>query len=163
MNNSTDLELTNYTKVDGTNGYGYLAGTSGIQLSRDPSTWVAGALYDFNGQANTATILEAQNNGENNYTIGKAVMDFRSGSNNEGKEDWFVPSCGELAYMFLMKTELNTLLGKVDGGSTISSSWYWSSSEYSSSSAWGVSFSGGGVNVYFKNSSDGRVRLVRAI
>ena len=75
-----------------------------------------GALRDFNGQANTAAILSAQNNGEDDYTIGKAVMDFRSGSNNEDQVDWFVPSCGELAYMFLIKTELSTLLGKVDGG-----------------------------------------------
>ena len=32
-NNSTDLALTNYTKVDGTNSYGYLAGTITPELS----------------------------------------------------------------------------------------------------------------------------------
>ena len=88
-------------------------------------------------------------------------MDFRSGSNNEGYTDWFVPSCGEIAYMFLKKTELNTLLGKVSG-STFSSSYYWSSSEYSSDRAWGVDFSSGlvddGGKVYYNY-----VRLVRAI
>ena len=163
-NNYTDLALTNYTTVDGTSGrtYGYLAGTDEPQLSQVPSTWDVGALGDFNGQANTATILSAQNNGEDDYTIGKAVMDFRSGSNNEGKEDWFVPSCGELAYMFLMKTELNTLLGKVDGGSTISSNYYWSSSEYSSNDAWGVKISTGIVSNNLKGGNY-RVRLVRAI
>lgn len=161
-NNSTDLALTNYTTVDGANEYGLLAGTDEPQLSRDPSTWGDGALGDFNGQANTATILAAQNNGEDDYTIGKAVMNFRSGSNNEGKEDWFVPSFGQLAYMFLMNTELNTLLGNVDGGSTISSNVYWSSSEYSSDYAWYVGFSDGYVFNFYKDYGS-RLRLVRAI
>ena len=121
-----------------------------------------GALGDFNGQANTAAILSAQNNGEDDYTIGKAVMDFRSGSNNEGQTDWFVPSCGELAYMLLKMAELNSLLGKVNGGSTIAINYYWSSSEYSSDLAWNVNFSRGLVS-YNDKDINYRVRLVRAI
>ena len=158
--------LTNYSTVDGTSNRtrGYLAGTSTPQLSKDPSTWTAGALSDFNGQANTAAILAAQNNGADDYTIGKAVMDFRSGSNNEDHNDWFVPSCGELAYMLLKKTELNTLLGKVSGGVKISADIYWSSSEYyTGGSAWNVSFFSSAVDFEFKGTSGERVRLVRAI
>ena len=154
--------LENFTKVDGTNNNGYLAGTSTPQLSRDPATWTAGALSDFNGQTNTVTILAAQSGGTLDYTIGKAVMDFRSGSNNEGYNDWFIPSCGELAYIFLKKTELNTLLEKVSG-SAFSNSFYWASSESSSGKAWGVLFGNGGVNSNGKNSFSYFVRLVRAI
>ena len=154
--------LTNYTTVDGTNSSGYLHGTDEPQLSQDPSTWIAGALFDFNGQANTAIILAAQSDGTLDYTIGKAVMDFRNGTNNENKTDWFVPSCGELAYMFLKMAELNTLLGKVNGGSTIASNYYWSSSEYDSGLAWFVNFSNGRVYYLSKNFYY-RLRLVRAI
>ena len=88
-------------------------------------------------------------------------MDFRSGSNNEGKDDWFVPSCGELAYIFLKKTELNTLLGKVSG-SAISSNVYWSSSEYNTNYVWLVGFSGSDVS-YANKVNGNAVRLVRAI
>ena len=154
--------LTNYTTADGTNDSGYLTVTSGTQLSKDPSTWGDGALGDFNGQANTATILAAQNNGADNYTFSKAIMDFRSGSNNEGKEDWFAPSCGELAYMFLMKTKLNTLLGKVSG-SEIYDGYYWTSTEYSSGFVWVVRFSNGRVGFTYKSDNASRLRLIRAI
>ena len=155
--------LENFTKVDGTNRDGYLTGTSTPQLSRDPATWTAGALSDFNGQANTATILAAQNNGADDNTIGKAVVNFRNGSKNEGYNDWFVPSCGELAFMFLKKAELNTLLRKV-GGSSMSYD-YWSSTEYSSNNAWAVDFSDGSVdyNAYNVKYTYKPVRLVRAI
>ena len=162
-NNYTDLALTNYTKVDGTNSTGCLDRTDspGIpQLSQDPSTWGDGALSDFNGQANTATILSAQSDGTLDYTIGKAVMNFRSGSNNEDHDDWFIPACGELAYMYLKMTELNTLLGKVSG--TALTGTYWSSTEYGSDFAWYVHFWNGDVYSVDK-SYYYRLRLVRAI
>ena len=163
-NDYSDISgLENFSKADGTNGTGYLAGSLIPQLSQDPATWTAGALSDFNGQTNTVTILAAQSDGTLDYTIGKAVMDFRNGSNNEGYTDWFIPSCGELAFMFLKKTELNTLLGKVSG-SAFSSSAYWSSSEYGSAGAWRVNFSHGYVDYYYgTKDTDIYVRLVRAI
>ena len=154
--------LENFTKVDGTNSFGYFAAPfPQQQLSTDPATWTAGALSDFNGQSNTATILAAQNNGADDYTIGKAVMDFRSGSNNEGYNDWFVPSCGELAFMFLKDAELDTLLRKV-GGSPFYSSMYWASSEYSSEHAWYLGTGSGFLYGASKSDNYG-VRLVRAI
>ena len=114
----------------------------------------------FNGQTNTVAILAAQSDGTLDDTIGKAIMDFRNGSNNDGYNDWFVPSCGELAYMFLKKAELNTLLGKVGGSSF--SSYYWASSERSSYHVWFVTFSDGYLTYNGKN-YDYSVRLVRAI
>ena len=153
--------LENFTTADGTNSYGYIAGTSSPQLSRDPASWTAGALSDFNGQTNTVTIFDAQNNVADDYTISKAVMDFRNGSNNEGYTDWFIPSCGELAFMFLKKSELDVLLKKISG-TAFTTKTYWSSSEYSSGYAWSVSFSSGNVNYYGKTYYP-YVRLVRAI
>ena len=157
-----DIEgVTNYDKVDGTNSYGYLAGSSTPQLSANYNTWIDGALGDFNGEANTTAIIKGHSDGTLANSLGKAVKDFREGSNNESYTDWFVPSCGELAFMFLKKTELNTLLNEVSG-TQFSTSYYWSSSEYSSFNAWKVAFSNGGVGNDGKNYND-RVRLVRAI
>ena len=157
-----DIEgVTNYTKVDGTNSSGYLAGSSTPQLSTNYNTWIDGALSDFNGAANTTAIIKGHSDGTLASSLGKAVKDFREGSNNESYIDWFVPSCGELAFMFLKMTELNTLLSKVPA-TQFSTSYYWSSSECSSSDAWRVSFSYGSVD--FNNErSLYRVRLVRAI
>ena len=64
--------------------------------------------------------------------------------------------------MLLKNTELNTLLGKVNGGSTFADTYYWSSSEYGSSGAWDVKFSSGRVGDYAKYSGY-QLRLVRAI
>ena len=153
---------TDYTTSDGTNWDGYLAGTGGTQLSREPSTWINGAVSDFNGQVNTATILVAQNNGADDYTIGKAVMEFRNGSKNEGQVDWFVPSCGELAYMFLKRTELNTLLDKVRGKKITNNYIYWSSTDSIDDLMWTVSFYSGNVG-RATNKGSFHVRLIREI
>ena len=91
-------------------------------------------------------------------------MDFRNGTNNENKTDWFVPSCGELAYMFLKMEELNILINKVNGTPLSDSEefGYWSSSESSAASAWGVYFSVGGISNFMKNINF-HLRLIRAI
>jgi TolB-like protein len=68
-----------------------------------------------------------------------------------GYDDWFLPSKNELE---LMCKNL-----KVKGVGELGNAWYWSSSEYSSNSAWEQSFSDGGPNYKGKI---GRVRAVRA-
>ncbi len=157
-----DIEgVTNYTKVDGTNSSGYLAGSSTPQLSTNYNTWIDGALSDFNGAANTTAIIKGHSDGTLAGSLGKAVKEFSEGSNNESYTDWFVPACGELAFMCLKMTELNTLLSKVPA-TQFSTSIYWSSSECNSYRAWSVNFSNGYVFDIDKYSND-RVRLVRAI
>ena len=163
---SKDVSALTYIKtVDGNWGCtnGYLAGSSTPQLSKIPSEWRGGALADFNGQENTRLIIEAQGNGTTDKTLGKAVMDFRGNSTvNEGQTDWYAPACGELAFMYLKQTELNELLSKVSG-TQFSSSYYWSSSEYSSGNAWYVDFSNGRVSYDLKDDFRHFLRLVRAI
>ena len=161
MDNTTVPGLTNYDKADGTNMTGHLGGPNTPQLSQDPYTWTAGALTDFDGPANTAKIIAALSNNSDDINIGKAVMDFRNGTNNEGKTDWFIPSCGELACMYLMRNELNALLAKVNGGSAIFTWDYWSSSIPHSGGVWTVTTDG---CVYpWSNSSYLKLRLFRAL
>lgn len=133
-----DLSLTNYKYVDGTNTTGYLPKPDGTfvgstHLSNDFTTWTAGALSDFNGKANTAVIAEASSHAQDMCTV---LNTFNASDNFK---DWYVPACGQLALMYLNKTEINTALTKI-GGNVLTNAWYWSSSEYDSDCAWAVYF-----------------------
>lgn len=73
--------------------------------------------------------------------------------------DWFMPSGDELDMMYDNKTVITG-----QGGDAFKTdTYYWSSSEYNSLSAWYQNFSNGDQgNVYFKNNS-GHCRLLRRI
>ena len=154
-----DLSLTNYSKADGTNSYGYLGGSSTPQLSQDFTTWTAGALSDFNGKSNTEVIAASSSNAKD---MCKALETFNAGSDNQGHTDWYVPACGQLALMYLAKTDINAALAKI-GGTALESNAYWSSSESDSGNAWFVFFNNGNVSYFLKTFYDHRVRFVRDI
>ena len=149
-----DLSLTNYSNADGTNGYGYL----GTELSTDFTTWTEGALSDFNGKTNTEVIAASSSNAKD---MCKVLETFNAGSDNEGHTDWYVPACGQLALMYLAKTDINAALAKI-GGTALESSRYWSSSECDANYAWYVNFLNGDVD-YDTKDNDYRVRFVRDI
>ena len=172
--------LTDYTTADGSREIVALPLSDGTfhedipveyQLNDSWTSWLSynetAALSDFNGKENTTTIIEAQNGGATEFTIGKTVVEFRNSETyNEGKHDWHIPSAGELAFMFLKKGEINSLLSKVTGSELIKeddTGVYWSSSEYSSSSAWIVCFLNGAMDYSYIKSYISRLRLVRAI
>lgn len=157
----SDLSLTNYNKADGTNSYGYLPkpdGTFGgsTHLSGDFTTWKAGALSDFNGNANTAIIAAASSDARDMCTV---LNTFNA---SDSHNDWYVPACGQLALMYLNMTEINAALAKI-GGTALAAADYWSSSESSSNFAWRVYFRNGHVNNYGKGDYCYRVRFVRDI
>ena len=133
--------LTDYSKADNTISDGYLNGSSTPALSQDYTTWysMTGALSDFNGKDNTQKIIDAIG-GTTENTIAKATVDFRAGDSNQGYTDWYVPSCGELAYMYLKKVEIDNVLAKCGGTSLPTNNFHWSSSEYSVNYAWFVNF-----------------------
>ena len=147
-------------KVDAT-GYN---GAKKVCWDKNDNTDIADLANNtmaYNGQANTAIILAAQSNGTEDYTIGKAVMDFRNNSTyNEGYTDWFVPSSYELRSIRDNKAALNTLLSKI-GGTAFVDAYYWSSTEYSALWANDVSFSSG--SSYDYKYYEEYVRLVRLL
>lgn len=153
-----DLSLTNYSNANGTNNYGYLGGTSTPQLNKDFTTWTEGALSDFNGKANTKVIAASSSNAKD---MCKVLETFNAGSDNQGHSDWYVPAEGQLALMYLAKTDINAALAKI-GGTALKSFGYWSSSEYGSDSAWYVHFDDGSVS-YGSKRNDTRVRFIRDI
>ena len=160
--NKSDLSLTNYTNVDGTNSYGYLPKPDGSyqstpNLSGDFTTWTAGALSDFNGKANTAAITAASSDTRDMCTV---LNTFNA---SDSHDDWYVPACGQLALMYLNKTEINEALEKIDGGAIVDE-YYWSSTEYSSNFGWHIYFGNGGTT-HGDNFKDYfcRVRFIRDI
>lgn len=155
-----DLSLTNYSNADGTNSYGYLGGSSTPQLSQDFTTWTAGALSDFNGKSNTQVIAASSSNARD---MCKVLETFNAGSDNQGHSDWYVPAAGQLALMYLAKTDINAALAKIGGTAFNESYDYWSSSEYDAGLAWYVDFGNGYVNGSGKDNGNRRMRFVRDI
>ena len=137
--------IKNYLYLDGELTGGYLDGVTAPQMPNDPSQWAAGALSDFEGAQNTEAIIAAQtvDGVVQDETLGKAVVSFRENLNlNEGYDDWFAPSCGEYAFMYLHRAALNELLEKA-GGVGLVDHYYWTSSERDSNKGWCIDFTKG--------------------
>lgn len=171
MDGSDNTSITNYTQTGGggTSPFGYLPKAddtykSTPNLSGNYTTWTSGALSDFNGKANTAALLAVSDT--DNYTTYPNMDTWcrifnQTAAENQGFSDWYIPSLGQLAQIYLNMTAINNALTMI-GGQTIASSYYWSSSEYSSNNGWYVNFNIGVVSNFNKVNS-GRVRFVRDI
>ena len=159
-NNLYGKDVADITNIS--SGSGYIG--EGKTYGTDFTTWSTGPVVDFNGKANTAAIIAAY--GQHSVAMDakdmcKVLETFNAGSDNQGFTDWYVPACGQLALMYLAKTDINAALAKI-GGTAFESKLYWSSSENDALYAWDVNFNGG--NVYSSNKSNSfRVRFVRDI
>lgn len=101
-------------------------------------------VADWNGKANTDHL--------------KAVGLSDNISLNDG---WYIPSMGEMLFIFTHKKEVNAALEKT-GGRPIADDWYWTSTESSATHAWLLGLDNGYVDDYTKATSTGRVRPVSA-
>lgn len=103
------------------------------------------AVADWNGKANTDHLHEIGLNPAINLKDGE-----------------YIPSVGEMYLIYTHRKEINAALRHV-GGQEIPGEWYWTSTEYSAASAWGLGLSGGGLIHWNTKASDrGRVRPVSA-
>ena len=138
--------ITDYAFVGGgsTSSYGHLLQSdwtyqSSPYLSADYTTWTTGALSDFNGRVNSSKLESVTTDG----CLGKALVDFKADNGkNLGKSDWYIPSIGQLALIYINKNELNTVLTTI-GGVPFWVDACWSSSEIDANYAWLVNFNGG--------------------
>ena len=130
-------------------------------------------LYDtFDGKENTDVIIETlagikDTQGIVGAPAAEAARVYRGCTlANDGIEDttvWNLPALGELMLMAKYKKEINELVTSMFGSQNIlTTDWYWSSTEWDASSAWGMYFTYG--NVFTNNRlSAYRVRPVSAI
>lgn len=106
-----------------------------------------GGLNDFDGYGNTEKIINALGDeNEGNYAA-KAVTTITSGG-----LDWYLPACGELAYIIPRFNKINAALARVSGSTPLNNDMpYWSSSEFSHIFAWYIYPSNGFVAANYKN------------
>ena len=77
------------------------------------------------------------------------------------KDGEYIPSLGELYIVCLNQYAINEAL-KFVGGQPLAKDWYWSSTEYSATSAWGLGLCDGLAIGYTKSTNKFRVRPVSA-
>ena len=145
-----------YVNTDGTEGLmvaledasqGCQWGTNSniIPLNDRPLNGIS-ALEDVSGFHNTGLIRTAQNADSTVYAAG--VVDYENG--------WYLPAAGELRKLYAALPLIETALVRA-GGSTLTEGTYWSSTEYSTTSASTPMFSMGNTN----KTSTCRVRAIR--
>ena len=76
-------------------------------------------------------------------------------------EKEFIPSLGQLYFIYLHFNEINKALEAV-GGQKLQEDWYWSSTEYSATNAWSLALNYGLMGRYTKAANQSRVRPVSA-
>ena len=93
---------------------------------------------------------------------GKAATDDIRDILNMGiADDEHIPSLGELYFMLAHFTQINAALEAV-GGKPLHDDWYWSSTQYSATSAWTLYLSNGTAYTSTKATNQYRVRPVSA-
>ena len=151
-----------YNTLDGVNDIYGVGGSFNYNVNE----WTSGALSDFNGKEHSSVVSVNYSGGG----IGGALAGFLSDfPQNHFRQDWYIPALGQLALIYINKTDINTALNKI-GGTPFANEAYWSSTEdekntvNSISQGWFVSFSG--TNCIMGSTlsiNDYRVRLVRDI
>ncbi|MBN2164782.1 MAG: DUF1566 domain-containing protein [Marinilabiliaceae bacterium] len=141
-------------KEDQSTGVRWYAGTFGVTRATGDGP--------FSGELNTAIIITSQ------VSIGDDGSDYAAQICNDlqvtegGKTygDWYLPSKKELDLMYQNKATIDAT-AVANGGSGFVSTYYWSSTEASSTNAWERSFFDGYQTNYSKTNVI-RVRAVRA-
>lgn len=103
-------------------------------------------LSDFNGLANTQTLVGL---GSSNYQAANACWNYTDGTSSNVQ--WYLPAMGELGYLIVRLKAINEVITSLGGVAVDSNSYFWSSSEYSSSKVWAVYVSNGKPNSYPKS------------
>ena len=108
------------------------------------------------GLSNTNSLISKnlQPNTSGWYVVWDKIKEFRESHSDQ----WFLPSKDELNLIYSARSNLSNL-------STSTNYYHWSSSEFSSSYAWGRHFNAGGGNPvpFYKDSRSSRSRLCRYI
>lgn len=102
------------------------------------------AVADWSGRRNTENLKKQGLNSQ---------IELRPGE--------YIPSLAELYLICLNRKKLNEALEFV-GGQLLGDLWYWSSTEFSATSAWYLGLDGGYAYDYAKAAYKGRVRAVSA-
>ena len=101
----------------------------------------ADAKKDYLGVSNTNAIIAKYPNEGNYYCVAIACANFLFPNGSNG----YLPALGELAIAYNYKTEIDAAITLI-GGTTLVADLYWSSTQYSHSSAWQLSWANGEIS-----------------
>lgn len=102
----------------------------------------ATAREDYAGATNTAIIADDDTSGA---ALACANYTFPNGQKG------YLPAAGQWGIAWAYKAEITTAMQLI-GGTVINSGYYWSSTQYSASYAWVMSWGGGGITYESKSS-----------
>lgn len=122
------------------------------------------AFNDWNGRANTAAQIQHAECSSASYAPGFCAKYSRVNANGQGLTagKWWLPSGGELMCIYANMRKINYALSLIEGATQLAEDWYWSSTEYSATYAWGLNFYTGSAFGGTKATGQGRVRPVSA-
>ena len=131
--------------------------STGVRWNNGTNT-ATGALSEVIGlgSGNTTTIIQNQGTGTPTTYAAELARDYRGGNHT----DWYLPNKDELNQMYLKRSEINTEAA-ARGGSDLSASFYWSSSEKNTDKVWKQRFSNGNQS-HGNKAQLNRIRAIRA-
>lgn len=110
------------------------------------------AIADMDGRANTSTIITTLGD---NAPAAKFCHEYYPSNVDAdnayfGAGRWWLPSEGELLIIWSHLLEVNRILTQIGGTALNRRQWYWSSTEYSDTLAWFLTFDNGTFNDSYK-------------
>ena len=145
-----------------------LTWSSGEVSGGGTTTWDrVTALNDWNGKTNTQKQIAASKEGAvtntASYAPGFCNLYSRSNANGKGLTagKWWLPSLGEMMMIYANMKKVNYALSLISGATQLVENAYWTSTEASAASAWGLNLSDAASNSS-KASSQRYVRAVSA-
>lgn len=122
------------------------------------------ALNDWTGKTSTAAQITHSECNTESYAPGFCASYERVNANGQGLTagKWWLPSLGELMMIYANMRKINYALSLINGATQLAETWYWSSTEYSATNAWGLYLDDGRAGRYTKAANQGRVRPVSA-
>ena len=122
------------------------------------------AYSDWAGKTNTAAQIQKTQCQGASYAPGFCAAYSRTNANGQGLTagKWWLPSLGEMMMIYANMTKINYALSLISGAQQLAATWYWTSTEYSATYAWGLYLSLGYMYGSTKASGRYRVRAVSA-
>ena len=122
------------------------------------------ALNDWTGKASTAAQITHNECKTESYAPGFCASYERVNANGQGLTagKWWLPSLGELMMIYANMRKINYALSLINGATQLAETWYWSSTEYSATDAWGLNLGHGLAGNTTKATYRNRVRPVSA-
>ena len=149
--------------------------TNGILLVQGERSIIIALWDSYDGNETELTTRKDPSDLKGNYidTCIDAVADWNGQQNTEHlkavglspnivlADGRYIPSMGEMLFIFTHKKEVNAALEKAEG-EPIADDWYWTSTEYSAAYAWALSLGSGYMSYGAKATGTNRVRPVSA-